>query len=187
MTIKEISDLTNVSRSTVLRKIKELFPTIIENGKTVKLTKDQSISIVDGIKKTGFIQPIQNEKVPIQNEKVDKIELMFIEFMKQQTETNKILLSLVQNNNQPKQIEEKKQSQMTIKEYLESRNIEPYNLSSFKIQVGKKVTQMSKEYKRTISYKQEGLYSVGAFDLDIISHCVEMVTIENDRKQTLFN
>lgn len=63
MTLQEIADVTGVSRLTVTRLVQEIYPSIIRNGITTKLTKDQSEVVIKSLKFKGVLEPIQNEEV----------------------------------------------------------------------------------------------------------------------------
>lgn len=67
MTIKEIMELTGLSRDTIRREINRTFPGLSKKGKTTKLDEKQAIEIVGNLKKSGFITPAQNKQVPTQN------------------------------------------------------------------------------------------------------------------------
>jgi hypothetical protein len=76
MTVNEIADLASVSPLTVRRQIKELFPGKLENGKKTTLNQAEATAIMAELRKPGFIEPIQNEQVPIQNEQVSRLDRM---------------------------------------------------------------------------------------------------------------
>ena len=67
MTTKEIAEASGVSVNTVLRTGKTLFPAKFENGKKTIFTQKEAIALMSGIRKEGFIQPLQNGEVPLQN------------------------------------------------------------------------------------------------------------------------
>lgn len=200
MTVKEISDLVGCSDQTVRRKIKELFPALLKYGKETILQKDEALLVVGELKATikKQIQPRQNVALPQQNvadERLQRLENLVENLIKSiplivsETVSNTVKQiqsqSLLTNQNAPKQIETKKE-RMTVREYCNQNNITDYNFNSFLIQVGRKCTKISKELLRNISSKMEGEYPVSIYDVDIIKHCVEMVKIENERKNTLF-
>jgi hypothetical protein len=57
MTIKDICTLTGLSDWTVRDKIKELFPGCCVQGKRTVLTQEQSLMVVEGLRKKGFTTP----------------------------------------------------------------------------------------------------------------------------------
>jgi DNA-binding Lrp family transcriptional regulator len=100
MTVKQIADLFGVSRDTVLRAIKEIFPDKIIPGKRTLLNKQECISVGEKIRKPGYIQPTQNAT---QNAYVTKDDLKA--FAKEiVSETIKQIMPII---NQAKQLEEK--------------------------------------------------------------------------------
>jgi len=70
MTIKEIMELTGLSKSTVTRGIKDIYPFSIEKGKKTNLTKQESKIVIMNLKKRGIFKDNQNESEPVQNESV---------------------------------------------------------------------------------------------------------------------
>lgn len=70
MTIKQIAEAAGVSAETVSRKVKELFPERVKNGKTTNLIQQEAVIIMTEIRKKNFVLPLQNEDVPLQNDKV---------------------------------------------------------------------------------------------------------------------
>lgn len=80
MTLTELSNLLGVSKSTVLRGVKKIYPDKIKHGTTTFLNKKECIKIVEIIKKQGYVKLIQNESVDkalIQNESVDKVPIPY--------------------------------------------------------------------------------------------------------------
>ncbi len=117
MTIKEICELVGCSDRTVRRKIKELFPSLLKDKSKTILQKDEALLVVGELKATIKKQiqyrqnaedVRQNADLTSKNYKVNNqdLSIMFMAFMQQQQETNKILLTMLQNiQPQPKQIE----------------------------------------------------------------------------------
>ena len=85
MTIKEISELSGISTRQVTRIGKELFPHNFQNGKKTFFLENEAIELMRVLRKKGFIEPRQNDKVPRQNDKVDAqmIALIVSETIKQ--------------------------------------------------------------------------------------------------------
>lgn len=101
-------------------------------------------------------------------------------------ETMNNIIPLLQNKSEPKQIENKR-DKLTAKEYCQKNKITDYNLNSFYIQVGRLCSKMSRELYRSVDYVKEGDYAVSKYDEDIIKHCVDIIKIENEKKNSLFS
>jgi hypothetical protein len=74
MKINELAEVAGVSRSTISRVAKSLFPDFIKNGKATVFTKDQCFDIMANVRKKNMVGstnlPVQNENVPMQNAEV---------------------------------------------------------------------------------------------------------------------
>lgn len=66
MKTREIADAAGVSVDTVNRKIKDVYPELVERGKATNLRQDRAIRIMSELRKTGFVQPTQVAEVPTQ-------------------------------------------------------------------------------------------------------------------------
>lgn len=73
MTVREIMELTKLSRNNVLRVIRQQYPGLMKKGKKTKLNRTQSENVVCVLRKTGLISPIQNGEGPSQNAEVSVI------------------------------------------------------------------------------------------------------------------
>lgn len=71
MTVKELMGITHLSRKTITEKIKDFYPELVENGKTINLSECQAITVMEDLRKKGFITPAQNAQVPAKNAQVD--------------------------------------------------------------------------------------------------------------------
>lgn len=71
MTIKELSEVAGVSPDTIKRVVRKIYPNLMVNGRTTKLSYTESISVIKETRKKNIIQPAQNAQVPIQNAQVD--------------------------------------------------------------------------------------------------------------------
>lgn len=60
MTIKKISEVFNVSRQTVIRAVKELYPTKVQKGKTTNLLKNEAVKVGELIRRVGSTKQIEN-------------------------------------------------------------------------------------------------------------------------------
>jgi len=102
----------------------------------------------------------------------NKIENMFIEFMKQQTETNKILLSLIQNN-QPKQIEIK-QDYYSLLGYMNLKNIDEARFSEM-ICYGKEASRISRSMGKEIrKIPDERFGTVNSYHVEVLKLLFEI-------------
>jgi histone H3/H4 len=64
MTVREISEIAGVSVDTVQKKIKELYPEIVEQRKRTVLNKTQAIDIMKELRKKNFILPQNSADLP---------------------------------------------------------------------------------------------------------------------------
>jgi hypothetical protein len=72
MDIKQLSEVAGVSRSTLSRTAKSLFPGLIVKGKKTFFSDEQSLRIIEKVKKSNMVsKAVQNENVPVQNAQVD--------------------------------------------------------------------------------------------------------------------
>lgn len=69
MTTKQIAEVAGVSPDTALRKIKELYPEKVRNGRPVSLVQHEAVAVMAELRKIGFVAP-QNAEVAPQNAKV---------------------------------------------------------------------------------------------------------------------
>jgi hypothetical protein len=78
MTVKEIADVAGVSVDTVQKKIKEMFPEIVEQRKKTVLNKMQAIEVMKDLRKKNFILPQNSADLP-QNSadsRLDRLEMI---------------------------------------------------------------------------------------------------------------
>jgi len=64
MTTKEIAEIAGVSVDTVQKKIKELYPEIVEQRKRTVLNKTQAIEVMKDLRKKNFILPQNSADLP---------------------------------------------------------------------------------------------------------------------------
>ena len=64
MTVKEIAEIAGVSVDTVQKKIKELYPEIVEQRKRTVLNKTQAIEVMKDLRKKNFILPQNSADLP---------------------------------------------------------------------------------------------------------------------------
>jgi excisionase family DNA binding protein len=74
MTVKELSELLNVSRDTVERAVRELYPVKMTRGKSTILNKEECIKIGEIIRKPGYIKPQSAEVVPQSAEVINRLD-----------------------------------------------------------------------------------------------------------------
>lgn len=65
-----MADIAGVSKDTVLRKVKELYPDRVKNGKATTLIQTEAIHVMKELRKKNFVEPLQNAEVATQNAKV---------------------------------------------------------------------------------------------------------------------
>ena len=64
MTVKEIAEIAGVSVDTVQKKIKDLYPEIVEHRKRTVLNKTQAIEVMKDLRKKNFILPQNSADLP---------------------------------------------------------------------------------------------------------------------------
>ena len=79
MTTKEIAEVAGVSPDTAVRKIAELFPEKVGQGKRISLNHKESILVMGELRKKGFIELPQNA-VELPQNAVDKTKSIEIAF-----------------------------------------------------------------------------------------------------------
>lgn len=70
MTTREIAETAGVSTETASRKIKEMYPDRVKNGKPTRLIQSEALCVMSELRKKNFVEPLQNDKVALQNAKV---------------------------------------------------------------------------------------------------------------------
>ena len=108
MTIKQITDLTGLSKQTVINRIKNLYPAKIEHGKTTRLNKEEAIKVVNSLR----VEVSKNLTVESKELTVKEQEIEFVTksdlavFAKELVKSMMIeIIPIIQNNiNQPKMI-----------------------------------------------------------------------------------
>lgn len=79
MTIKELAEIAGVSKDTIIRKVKELFPGKIQPKKRTILNQKDAIHLMAEIRKKGFVEPMQNASdltqnaSDVQGDRIDKL------------------------------------------------------------------------------------------------------------------
>jgi len=70
VTIKQMAEVSGVSTETVSRKVKEMYPDRVKNGRPTNLIQPEALCVMSELRKKNFVEPLQNEKLPTQNDKV---------------------------------------------------------------------------------------------------------------------
>lgn len=177
MTVKELSELFNVSDRTIRRVIQELYPDKLQKGKKTNLNKEEAVKIGEFVRKTGYIQPGQNAdqdgqnaEVPTQNLELQNLQNMFIEFMKQQAEMNNLLLSFITSK---KQIEIK-QDYYSLLGYMRYKNIDEARFSEM-ILYGKEATKISREFGKEVrKIPDERWGQVNSYHISVLEKLFEV-------------
>lgn len=71
MTVKQMAEVAGVSKDTVLRKVKELYPERVKNGKATRLIQTEAVCVMKELRKKNFVEPLQNAEVATQNENLE--------------------------------------------------------------------------------------------------------------------
>ena len=66
MTIPQMADVAGVSPETIRRKVKELYPERVQNGKATYLNQAEATAVMAAVRKANFVSPTQNEEQPTQ-------------------------------------------------------------------------------------------------------------------------
>lgn len=173
MTSKEIAEVAGVHRSTVIRKIKEIFPEKIKNGKVTKLEQDEAIRVVSDLRKSGFVQPMQNAQVPTQNAEVEK-RLDRLEAILEKALT--IMTALLQNTPRSKKIAlPMLVDKMTVDDFLTTKNVKIYNSRELWRQMAIASRELTESYCREVRHEYKATYTKTFYDVDILEMAFEKV------------
>ena len=70
MTIRQMAEVSGLSTDTVTRKVKEMYPDRVKNGRPTNLVQAEAITVMAELRKKNFVSPLQNAEVATQNAKV---------------------------------------------------------------------------------------------------------------------
>jgi hypothetical protein len=70
MNIRQMAEVAGVSIDTVTRKVKEMYPDRVKNGRPTNLIQAEAITVMAELRKKNFVSPTQNAEVPTQNAEV---------------------------------------------------------------------------------------------------------------------
>lgn len=62
-----MAEVAGVSKDTVLRKVKELYPERVKNGKATRLIQAEAVCVMKELRKKNFVEPLQKAEVATQN------------------------------------------------------------------------------------------------------------------------
>ena len=130
MTVREIAEIAGVSVDTVQKKIKELYPEIVEQRKRTVLNKTQAIEVMKDLRKKNFILPQNSADLP-QNSadsRLDRLEMLMEKLL---LVTGNLLQVQQSNQTQEKrvmlpapQLDARAHIKKLIDEYVSRNNIE---------------------------------------------------------------
>ena len=83
MTTKQIAEVAGVSVDTVQRKIKELYPDLVEKRKATNLPQTAAVAVMSDLRKVGFVQPTENLEVVTRADLADFGKSIVAEMMRQ--------------------------------------------------------------------------------------------------------
>ena len=167
MTTKEIMDVSGLSKDTVIRKAKELYPCKFEHGKKTVFTQKEAVSIMAELRKKGFVELSQNKTEVSQNAEVariDRLESMVENLVKAMTAIPAQIIQIA--NNQPKQIEFI-QDYYTIKGYASKNKMQLVFSEALKL--GRECGKLSRD--RGIEIRKaadEQFGQVNSYHIDIL-------------------
>lgn len=158
-----MSEVAGVSVDTVTRKVREMYPDRVKNGKATNLVQSEAITVMSELRKKNFVSPMQNAEVPMQNaEVVTKSDLaafgtaIVSEMMKQ-------FLPLIQNR-QPLMIE---QDYFSINGY--ANKIGQRIAFSDALAIGRMAGKLSREKGAEIRKVDDERYgTVNSYHIDIL-------------------
>lgn len=176
MTIKEIVEITGLSKQTILNKVKEKFPTKIIHGKTTRLNQDESISIVNELRvEVSKNLTVESKNLTVENNKtennyVTKQDLIDFGASIVQ-EMFKQVLPLMQNNFKHLEI---KQDYYSILGYMNFMNIDEARFSEM-ICYGKEASKISRELNKEIrKIPDERFGHVNSYHVDVLKKVFEV-------------
>lgn len=70
MTIRQMAEVSGLSTDTVTRKVKEMYPDRVKNGRPTNLVQAEAITVMAELRKKNFVEPLQNAEGATQNAKV---------------------------------------------------------------------------------------------------------------------
>ena len=180
MTVREIAEIAGVSVDTVQKKIKEMFPEIVEQRKKTVLNKMQAIEVMKDLRKKNFILPQNSADLP-QNSadsRLDRLESLMEKLL---LVTGNLLQ--VQQNNQTQekrvllpapQLDSRSHIKKLIDEYV-SRN---------KIEHGDAYRYLYREFfyrtkcNATLCAKNRGMKTIDYIDDEGMIETLEAIAME---------
>lgn len=128
MTIKEMAEVAGVSTETVSRKVKEMYPDRVKNGKSTRLIQSEALTVMAELRKKNFVEPLQNDKVPLQNAEVAQLGAMVANLAIMMQESMKMMVS---QQNQITAILSQKQPLMIEQDY--------YSINGYANKIGQRI------------------------------------------------
>lgn len=187
MTIKEIIEVTGLSKQTIINKIKEKYPAKIEHGKTTKLNQDESIEVVKELKvEVSKNLTVQSNNLTVtDSDRIERLESLvysLAEIVKTQIE---VVNKSINNNQLTLPMIELKQ--YTVKEFFKMKKYILISPDYARKAVGKIATDLSKKHSRSIAYKIEDGYDAGMYDEKILETAVTVYRNDRQLEKDLFN
>lgn len=206
MTIKEICSLTGKAKNTVClwcSKIEQVSSKIEQAKKTnipADFTLEEVVEILRAGKVSESLISLLRENAETKNKltfKVSRNEDLTLSIIQDMIKQNqqfqlqmlselKNITNTVNNNILLAPVEKEK---ISVVEYMKKNkiNINSVEFVSFIKNVGRQCSDLSRQLQRTISYKKEGQWNVGYYDIDIVKSCVENYLLVKERNRTIFD
>ncbi len=180
MTVREIAEIAGVSVDTVQKKIKEMFPEIVEQRKKTVLNKMQAIEVMKDLRKKNFILPQNSADLP-QNSADSRLDRLESLIQKLLLVTGNLLQVQQSNQTQEKrvllpapQLDARAHIKKLIDEYV-SRN---------KIEHGDAYRYLYREFfyrtkcNATLCAKNRGMKTIDYIDNEGMIETLEAIAME---------
>ena len=156
MTIKQMAEAAGVSVDTVQRKVKDLFPELVQERRATNLPQNAAVAVMAEIRKLNFVTPTENLEVVTRSDLAEFGRALVGEMMKQ-------FLPLI--HSQPKQLEFT-QDYFTIKGYASKLGITI--TYSEAISIGRAAAHLSREMGMEIKKADDERYGyVGSYHVTV--------------------
>ena len=172
MTVKEIAGAAGVSIDTVSRKVKDLFPEIVEGRKRTVLNQSQALKVMGEIRKLNYVQPQIASDLPqiASDQRIDRLENMVEKLCLAVATIPQTIQALVYN--QPKIIEFV-QDYYSIKGY--ASKLGQQILFSDALTLGRLASRLSRERGIEIRKVDDESYGkVNSYNIEILKEVFEI-------------
>jgi hypothetical protein len=167
MTIKELADIAGVSRDTIRRVVKKLYPDEIVNGKKTMLNDIQCQVVMMEARKKNMVSPTQSAQVPTQSAQVDYEVIGKMIGMAVSAAMQPVVKQLQSISNPVLQIEQPKQDYFSLVAYCSLNKIKTVDSELRKM--GMDLRKMAKESGKELHKIPDERYGqVNSYPLEIL-------------------